>query len=62
MRIIFTKACVFNRKHRPIGSITTVTPLIGEELIQSGKAQAYHGTYPPKVKTHTDFFKPKETE
>lgn len=59
MRIVFIKACVFNRKHRPIGSITTVTQDTGTDLIMDGKAEVYSGLYPPKQKIHTNFFKPK---
>lgn len=62
MRIIFIKGCVFNRRHRPIGSITTVTQTIGNELILAGKAKSYSGAYPPTEKAQTDFFKPKDIE
>lgn len=60
MRIIFTKSCVFNRKYRAVGSITTVTQDIGAKLMVDGVAKIYTGEYPPKGKTHTDFFKPKD--
>lgn len=62
MRIIFMKAFVFNRRHRPIGSITTVIQSVASELILDGIAKEYTGVYPPTGKTKTDFFKPKERQ
>lgn len=50
-RIIFTKACVFNRHKRFVGNITTVEDKIAEDLIQQKLAKEYTGQYPPKAKT-----------
>lgn len=51
MRIIFKKACVFNRHKRVVGNITTVKNEIANDLIEKGIAIEYKGEYPPKAKT-----------
>lgn len=62
MRIVFIKACIFNRQARHIGNITTVVDKVANELILQGKAVPYTGQYPPTSKIETDFFKPKDID
>lgn len=52
MRIIFTKACFFNRHKRVVGNITTVIdPKKLDYLLRKGYAKEYNGIYPPNEKT-----------
>lgn len=51
MRIIFKKACVFNRHARKVGMITNVEKDRADDLISAGLADQYFGEYPPRGKT-----------
>lgn len=47
-------------KKLPVGTITNVSRSKYKELMASKSAEDYNGTLPPKKKTNTNFFKPKE--
>jgi len=51
IRIIFIKACEFNKRKRVVGNITTVIESKAEELFSKQLAREYTGEYPPKRKT-----------
>ncbi len=61
IKIILKKAWKhpFKKKPLPIGKIMGCSTQLASDLIHAGIGELYTGTYPPKEKTKTDFFKPK---
>lgn len=49
----------FKKKALPIGKVMGCSAELASALLADRIAELYTGTYPPKEKTKTDFFKPK---
>lgn len=60
MRLLKAYKHKYKLKEWPIGQVIQVDDKLASDLIRTKTGEVYDGTYPPKGKVKTEFFKPKK--